>query len=145
VTATLRHHHTALHVSDVERSLQFYANGLGMSVVDRWQSGAYIAELFARPGVDVFATLLTTSDHSFMLELVDAKPKLPPVDPSGAAPGTAHLAFGVPDVESLYDRMTRLGFSALSRPVVPDAGPNAGGMLVYLLDPDGNRVELIQE
>ena len=34
---------------------------------------------------------------------------------------------------------------ATSSPVVPDSGPNAGGMLVYLLDPDGNRVELIQE
>ena len=143
--ASLRHHHTALHVSDVERSLQFYVDGLGMSAVERWRSGAYIEELFARPGVQVFATLLTTSDHSFMLELVDASPKVPPVDPSGAAPGTAHLAFGVPDVKSLFDRMMHLGFSAVSSPVVPDSGPNAGGMLVYLLDPDGNRVELIQE
>lgn len=142
---SLRHHHTALHVSDVERSLKFYVDGLGMSAVDRWQSGAYIEALFARPGVEVFATLLTTSDRSFMLELVDAKPPLPPVDPSGAAPGTAHLAFGVPDVKSLFDRMADLGFSALSSPVVPHSGPNAGGMLVYLLDPDGNRVELIQE
>lgn len=145
MNASLRHHHTALHVLDVERSLQFYVDGLGMSAVDRWQSGAYIEELFARPGVEVFATLLTTGDDTFMLELVDVKPKMQPVDPTGAAPGTAHLAFGVPDVKSLYDRMTQLGFSALSSPVVPTSGPNAGGMLVYLLDPDGNRVELIQE
>lgn len=40
--------------------------------------------------------------------------------------------------------MTALGYAAESSPVTPTSGPNAGGLLVYLLDPDGNRVELIQ-
>jgi predicted enzyme related to lactoylglutathione lyase len=40
--------------------------------------------------------------------------------------------------------MTALGYEAVSEPVAPASGPIAGGWLVYLLDPDGNRVELIQ-
>jgi catechol-2,3-dioxygenase len=40
--------------------------------------------------------------------------------------------------------MTALGYSALSEPVAPTSGPVSGGLLIYLLDPDGNRVELIQ-
>lgn len=145
MNARLRHHHTALHVSDVRRSLEFYVNGLGMVEVDRWQSGSYIEKLFARPGVQVSATMVATNDRAFMLELVEVEPPAPAVNPTGAAPGTAHLAFGVPDVSSQYERMRDLGFGALSEPVKPDSGPNKGGMLVYLLDPDGNRVELIQE
>jgi len=116
VNASLRHHHTALHVSDVERSLQFYVDGLGMVGVDRWQSGAYVEKLFARPGVQVSATMVATTDRTFMLELVEVKPETPAVDPRGAAPGTAHLAFGVPDVRAQYERMRDLGFGALSEP-----------------------------
>ena len=145
MNASLRHHHTALHVSNVRRSLEFYVDGLGMVGVDRWQSGSYVEKLFARPGVQVSATMVATNDRTFMLELVEVKPEAPAVDPTGAAPGTAHLAFGVPDVRAQYERMRDLGFGALSEPVKPDSGPNKGGMLVYLLDPDGNRVELIQE
>lgn len=34
--------------------------------------------------------------------------------------------------------MKALGYAAVSSPVTPTSGPNAGGLLVYLLDPDGN-------
>jgi catechol 2,3-dioxygenase-like lactoylglutathione lyase family enzyme len=145
VSAPAKHHHTALHVADLRRSAAFYVEGLGLAQVDRWRSGEYIGELFARPGVGVTAWLLATQDRAFMLELVEVDAAPPPVDPSTAAPGTAHVAFAVPDVSSLFARLKRLGFASLSDPVVPTSGPNAGGMLVYLLDPDGNRVELIQE
>jgi catechol 2,3-dioxygenase-like lactoylglutathione lyase family enzyme len=141
----VRHHHTALHVADLQRSSTFYVEGLGLTPIDQWRSGEYIGELFGRPGVDVRALLLATHDRAFRLELVKVDPAAPPVDPSAAAPGTAHVAFAVSDVTALFARMKRLGFSSVSDPVVPTSGPNAGGMLVYLLDPDGNRVELIQE
>jgi hypothetical protein len=29
-------------------------------------------------------------------------------------------------------------------PVTPEIGPNKGGRIVYMIDPDGYRVELIQ-
>ena len=145
MNASLRHHHTALHVADLQRSSEFYVEGLGLTPVDQWQSGEYIGELFGRPGVGVTALLLATRDLAFRLELVQVDAAPPSVDPSTAAPGTAHVAFTVPDVSSLFTQMMERGYSSLSDPVVPSSGPNAGGMLVYLLDPDGNRVELIQE
>lgn len=142
--AGIRHHHTALHVLDLERSVKFYVDGLGLTLGQEWRSGAYIGELFARPGVGVRALLLTAGDGAFCLELVQVDDPPPAVDPSQASPGTAHLAFSGIDVLEVFDRMTTLGYGALSRPVAPTSGPNAGGLLVYLLDPDGNRVELIQ-
>lgn len=140
----MRHHHTALHVTDMERSERFYVDGLGLARFDAWTSGPYIGELYGRPDVTVRAMLLATSDGSFRLEIAHAEPLLPAVDPSRAQPGTAHLAFTDIDVREVYARMTALGYSAVSEPLAPTSGPIAGGWLVYLLDPDGNRVELIQ-
>ncbi|WP_270889211.1 VOC family protein [Pedococcus sp. 5OH_020] len=140
----IRHHHSALHVRSLERSASFYVDGLGLKRVQEWRSGPYIGEMFARPGVGVSALMLATEDDAFQLELVQVDDPPPAVDPSQASPGTAHLAFTGIDVAEVFDRMMSLGYGSLSRPVAPSSGPNAGGLLVYLLDPDGNRVELIQ-
>ncbi|WP_461173297.1 VOC family protein [Arthrobacter sp. Z1-9] len=140
----IRHHHTALHVMDLERSARFYTDGLGLTHLDAWTSGPYIGELFGRPNVQVKALMLTTADGTFRLELVQVESPPPAVNPSEAQPGTAHLAFTDIDVRKVYAKMTALGYGALSEPVTPTSGPNAGGLLIYLLDPDGNRVELIQ-
>lgn len=142
--ATIRHHHTALHVTDVERSARFYVDGLGLRRLDSWTSGPYIGELFGRPKVKVSALMLTTGDGNFRLELVQVEDPPPAVDPSQAQPGTAHLAFTGIDVRKVFASMSALGYGALSEPVEPASGPHAGGLLIYLLDPDGNRVELIQ-
>lgn len=52
-----------------------------------------MGELFGRPDVNVRAVLLTAGNGSFRLEViqVDAPPLA--VNPSGAPPGTAHVAF----------------------------------------------------
>lgn len=140
----IRHHHTALHVSDIERSARFYVEGLGLTRLNAWTSGPYVGELYGRPGVKVKALMLTPGDGTFRLELVQVEDPPPAVNPSEAQPGTAHLAFTDIDVRKVYGRMTALGHRALSEPVAPTSGPVSGGLLVYLLDPDGNRVELIQ-
>jgi catechol 2,3-dioxygenase-like lactoylglutathione lyase family enzyme len=140
----IQHHHTALHVQSIERSASFYVDGLGLKRVRAWKSGPYIGELFGRPGVGVNALMLATEDDAFNLELVQVDDPPPAIDPSQANPGTAHLAFTGIDVAAVFDRLTSLGYSALSNPVAPSSGPVAGGLLVYMLDPDGNRVELIQ-
>ena len=140
----IQHHHTALHVQSIDRSARFYVDGLGLKRVRSWRSGPYIGELFGRPGVGVNALMLATDDDAFNLELVQVDDPPPAIDPSQASPGTAHLAFTGIDVAAVFDRLTSLGHSALSKPVAPSSGPVAGGLLVYMLDPDGNRVELIQ-
>jgi catechol 2,3-dioxygenase-like lactoylglutathione lyase family enzyme len=140
----IRHHHTALHVTDMERSARFYVEGLGLARLKAWTSGPYVGELYGRPDVKVKALMLSTGDGTFNLELVQVEDPPPAVNPSEAQPGTAHLAFTDIDLREVYARMTALGYSALSEPVAPTSGPVAGGLLIYLLDPDGNRVELIQ-
>lgn len=103
-----------------------------------------MGELFGRHNVKVRALLLTTGDGTFRLELVRVEDPPPGVNPSEAQPGTAHLAFTDLDLRKVYARMRALGYEALSESVEPTSGPNSGGLLIYMLDPDGNRVELIQ-
>ena len=61
--------------------------------------------------------------------------------------GSAHLCFVTDDVEAETQRLRALGAkvrSAGGRPITVTGGPNDGGKCVYLEDPDGNPVELVQ-
>ncbi|BCW45216.1 hypothetical protein StoSoilB5_24000 [Arthrobacter sp. StoSoilB5] len=80
--------------------------------------------------------MVTTGDGIFRLELAQVEDPPPAVDPSQAQPGTAHLAFAGADVGKVFADMMELGSGALSEPVEPASGPKAGGLLIYLLDPD---------
>jgi catechol 2,3-dioxygenase-like lactoylglutathione lyase family enzyme len=60
-------------------------------------------------------------------------------------PATGHLCLVVDDAAAMRERMTSLGYRARSSTVIDiDAGANTGGLLVYLADPDGYWVELLQ-
>jgi lactoylglutathione lyase len=66
------------------------------------------------------------------------------VDTRTANPGTAHIAFFVDDLDALYADLRARGVASVSDPVTPTIGPNKDGRAVYMIDPDGIRVELIQ-
>lgn len=141
-----RPHHTGLHVADLERSLAFYRDTLGFEVVFAWNPRApYIGELVGYPGVDLHSVILRMPDSDVFLELLEYRNvQQTPVDSGAAPPGTAHIAFFVDDLDALFASLTAKGVESVSRPVTPTIGPNEGGRAVYLLDPDGIRVELIQ-
>ena len=141
-----RPHHTGFQVADLERSLAFYRDVLGFEVAFAWNPRApYIEELVGYPGVDLHSAILRLPNSDVFLELLEYRGvEREPVDTRTANPGTAHIAFFVDDLDSLYERLTAQGVSSVSRPVTPTIGPNQGGRAVYLIDPDGIRVELIQ-
>src|SRR5205823_6557114 len=66
-----------------------------------------------------------------------------PVDTSSANPGTAHICLFVRDLPRLYDELVAAGVGAVSAPVRVTSGPNEGRLAVYMIDPDGFRVELV--
>jgi catechol 2,3-dioxygenase-like lactoylglutathione lyase family enzyme len=67
-----------------------------------------------------------------------------PVDPATANPGTSHICLFVEDLDSLYERLHDQGVEFISRPQTSESGRYAGGRVVYLKDPDGIRVELLE-
>ena len=98
------------------------------------------------PGADIHAAILRPpGDTGLFLEILEYRNvDRAPVDTGTANPGTAHIAFFVDDCDALYQGLVAKGVTSVSRPVTPTIGPNQGGRAVYMIDPDGIRVELIQ-
>lgn len=139
-------HHTGFTVSSLERSLAFYRDLLGLELVFRWNPQApYLGELVGYPGVDLHAAILRIPGSDSFLELLEYRDvEQQAVDMRNGNVGNGHIAFTVDDLGPLFARLTSAGVESVSPPVTPTIGPNKGGRAVYLIDPDGFRVELIQ-
>jgi catechol 2,3-dioxygenase-like lactoylglutathione lyase family enzyme len=138
--------HVGLHVADLERSLRFYRDLLGFEVVFQWNpTASYISTLVGYAQPDLHAVILRPPGSNVLLELVDFRGmRAEPVDAASAVPGTAHVGFTVSNLDQLYEYLTAHGVRSVSSPVTPTIGPNKGGRVVNVLDPDGIRLELIE-
>jgi nicotinamidase-related amidase/catechol 2,3-dioxygenase-like lactoylglutathione lyase family enzyme len=108
--------HLLLQVSDLERAERFYLELLGLSVRKREEFRD------GRP-------LLVTNEG---LGLTNGRPE-------GVGP-LEHLAFRARDVRGLAERAAARGVTIVRGPE-----PSAYGVSLYLLDPDGNQVEVFAE
>ena len=142
----LRPHHTGIQVADLERSIQFYRDILGFELVFQWNPQAeYIRTITGYPGADIHAAILRMPNSDMFLEILEYRNvDKTPVDTRTANPGTAHMAFFTDDCDALYEELTARGVRSVNPPVTPTIGPNKGGRAVYMIDPDGIRVEFIQ-
>src|SRR5262249_20934154 len=127
-----------------ERSLTFYRDLLGFEVV--WQRDnreEYVRQIVGYPTAELRQALLRIPG-GHCLELMDYRGvERAPVDTSPPNPGTAHICFLVEDVQGMYDELTAAGVRSVSEPVEVPVGPHQGRLCVYLIDPDGFRLELL--
>jgi len=140
-------HHTGFTVSDLERSLTFYEGLLGFEVVMRQEKqGGYLAEIVGYPDAHVKMAHLALSGAGHRLELFEYVN--PPGEPHEVEPrqiGPTHVCLVVADLPALYERLRAAGAgSFFTPPVEVDTGANAGGLALYLRDPDGIIIELFQ-
>lgn len=143
--------HVGFVVRDLDVSIRFYADGLGLRLRHRQtQDNDYTRSLvgyedaclriaqFQLPGADP-----PPSGH--ILELIEYQaPKGGPADRERNTIGAGHLAFLVDDIEAMTDRLAGLGAKPLNPPAQITEGINKGGWAVYLHDPDGVSLELLQ-
>ncbi len=143
--------HFSFTVADIEQSIAFYRDMLGLELVHRQeQANAYTRKFVGYPDAHLKVAQFriagarpTRSGH--LLELVEyVAPKGQKVDTRTLNPGTAHLAFEVDDIQAEYQRMVARGVRFRSEPVAIEAGINKGGYTVYFLDPDDITLEIIQ-
>ncbi|WP_296388588.1 VOC family protein [Pseudonocardia sp.] len=142
-----RMHHVGIQVSDLDRSLAFYEGLLGFEVITRQVRGeAYAGEVVGYPGVELHLAHLRPPNSSVVIELTEYRGVArTPVDTSTANPGTAHTCYVVDDVEAVHAALMAAGVRPVSRTIVsPEIGVAKGGKVVYVQDPDGVRVELLQ-
>jgi lactoylglutathione lyase len=138
--------HTGLTVRDLDRSLAFYRDLLGMELVfAQEKEGGYLAAIVGYPDAHVRMAHLAFGGDGARIELFQYLRPEPAGEPSEPRDvGITHVCLVVEDLRSMYERLLAAGVRMRSAPVLVDTGANAGGYGLYLHDPDGALVELFQ-
>lgn len=143
--------HFSFTVANLERSIDFYTNVIGMKLVHtQEQQNEYTARLVAYENAHLKVAQLSIeamnqARSGHLLELVEyVHPHCEPTDTATCRPGSAHLAFQVEDIHADYERMKALGVRFKSPPNAITAGINKGGFTCYFLDPDDITLEILQ-
>jgi lactoylglutathione lyase len=125
--------HTMLRVGDLQRSIDFYTQVLGMNLLRKTERPEQKYDL-------AFVGYGSNPDHA-EIELTYNHG----VDTYDLGTAYGHIAIGVPDVAAtcaaVRDRASALG-GAITR----EPGPVKGGttMIAFITDPDGYKIELIE-
>jgi len=121
--------HTMLRVADLDRSLAFYTEVLGMTLLRRkdYPSGRFTLA-FVGYGPESEQTVLELT-HNW------------DTDSYSLGDAYGHIALGVDDIQS-----TCAGISSQGGRVVRQPGPMKHGstVIAFVEDPDGYKVELIE-
>ena len=150
----LSYFHFSFTVSDIEQSVDFYGNKLGLKLVHRMiHDQAYTSTQIAFANALLKVALFTLPDmpqgqpaSGHLLELIEyANPPGEPTDTSTNRPGAAHLAFQTDDIHADFERLQSLGVRMKSdAPVKITHGRHTGGWTCYMLDPDNITLEMVQ-
>lgn len=140
--------HTGFTVQDLEWSIAFYRDLLGMQLVHQRDTAApYVSQVTGFAGARLKIALLKVGpEDPHTLELLQyVSHPGEPTDRATNRPGNGHLALRVDDLQAWYHRLSAAGVEFRSPAPVPlTDGVNAGAYAVYLRDPDGFTIELIQ-
>jgi catechol 2,3-dioxygenase-like lactoylglutathione lyase family enzyme len=141
-------HHFSLTCSDADRSIAFYRELFGLKLIaDREvERGGFVQDVTGVQGARV--RIVHLQGYGLNFELLEFK------EPRGDTrarelnhAGSAHLCFMTDDLEATCAWLREQGVtirSAGGAPVTVVGGPNDGGKGLYVADPDGNGVEIIQ-
>jgi catechol 2,3-dioxygenase-like lactoylglutathione lyase family enzyme len=140
-------HHAGVTVANLDRSLAFYRDLLGLEVyVVADRTDATIGEIVGYPGARIRLAFCGVAGDSARIELLEyLEPRGENAGGETFRPGSGHVCFRVDEIDELYQRIAAAGFSPRSAaPVTIAEGPNIGTRVFYVRDPDGYTVELFQ-
>ena len=138
--------HTGLTVSNLERSVDFYVRILGCKLImSQEKTGGYLADIVGYPNASLKMAHLSDPAGHHVIELFEYMvPEMVKTELEPRRIGNAHLCFLVSDLDAIYNAIKNEGITFISGPVDVDTGVNAGGVGLYLRDPDGITMELFQ-
>ena len=141
-------HHLGMTVTDIERSIVFYRDLLGMTLTGRREcvEEDYVAKQTGYEGVKLsVASFRVRRDSPNSLEVVQYLNHTgEPVDTSTNRPGGTHLCLLVDDLDAAYSNLKSKGVRFKSDPVEITDGPNRGGKVIYFFDPDSYVLEMFE-
>jgi glyoxylase I family protein len=141
-------HHAGLVVSDLDRSIYFYHDILGLPFANEptpWFEGPDLSRGVGVPDAKLRQVCLWVGDASTM-ELIEYANR--PATSTEPIPnnhlGAAHICFRVDDIRASRAELESKGVTFYSDINVVDDGPLAGWRWCYFSDPDGLALELVE-
>ena len=141
-------HHTGIIVRNLDRSIYFYHDLLGLAIQSEpspWFSGPELAEGVGVPDASLRQVNLTTGDGVLELLEYGNRPDGDDTVPPQNRLGSSHVGLRVDDIAATVSDLEGKGVVFLSPPNVVDEGTLAGWRWNYFLDPDGYTIELVEE
>ena len=136
-------HHAAISTPDLARSVRFYCDLFGCTVLREFGWPAGIPEADALTGLrNSAARAVMLKLHDSFLEIFEfSSPTPQPGNPDRPAcdHGITHICLAVEDSQAEYARLKAAGMRFHAPPQAQD-----GGFVTYGRDPDGNIVELLE-
>lgn len=140
--------HVGLTVSDMDRSIKFYRDVLGLTFQGEvLMEGPETEILFGMPGVKARVAYLNGSDIITappveLIELTESEKKTPEIFHTSIS----EICFEVSDIDSVYEKLGAMGVEFLSAPQKFDFTKDGFGKskAVYFKDPDGIILELME-
>lgn len=139
-------HHIAINVRDIEKSLKFYRETLGLELLfpPEEGSGEELEKAAKVSGAKLkFAMLQAGNTCVELIQYVN--PVGRPYDRRNCDTGNMHLAFRVPNAVQAYEELKKRGVRFNSPPVGITSGSLNGKSFAYFTDPDGVTLEIFQE
>lgn len=140
-------HHVGITVKDLDVSIRFYHDVLGLGFVNEpspWFDGPELGPAVGVPGAALRQVSLKLGDTT--LELLEYKS--PPSETTKSLLsnniGASHVAFLVDDIHATKADLEAKGIEFYSDVNVVDEGVLAGWRWVYFEDPDGYPLELVE-
>ncbi|MCH7687733.1 MAG: VOC family protein, partial [Planctomycetes bacterium] len=120
-------HHLGLTVSDIERSIRFYRDVLGMTLIRRRPSvtADYVSQQTGYDNVELnVASFQISPDSKQSLEVVQYMNHVgEPSEPATNQAGSSHLCLLVDDLQECYEDLLTKEVRFKSEPVTITAGP----------------------
>ena len=139
----MKMNHVGISVADIERSVAFYCDMLGMEQASPVFpfAGPDFEEIMALDGAQGRMCVVSTGDlHVELFEFSAPAPS--PKDPAYSVGdrGISHFGIEVADIDSAYRRLSEAGV-LIHSPIKTFPG---GTKAIYARDPDGNVFELVE-
>jgi len=140
-------HHVGITVKDLDASIRFYHDVLGLEFSNEpspWFDGPELGPAVGVPGAALRQVSLSVGDTT--LELLEYKS--PPSETAKPLDsnciGASHVAFRVEDIQATKAELESKGIEFFSDVNAVDEGVLAGWRWVYFADPDGYPLELVE-
>ncbi len=138
--------HTGITVSDIERSLLFWRDVLGFELSHRaHQKGGLAEQITGVAGAEILIAVVKAPGHK--IELLEYRAPADRRTQNNLRPcdlGHVHVALTVENLDDFLETIAASGWKAAGEPQTLTVGPNSGKRVIYVRDPDGTTIELME-